>query len=149
MGILDDDDEDEDDVDVGSIRSHRRKPVAYGDDEDEDDVPKRKRRYNYDYDEELVELLQDIEQQRRRLHLNLKNLQALLAHDPELKARYLEFQRNGGITAAELERYLAYDLPLKRPRITYSRKHLRLVSSTNPVKRSRPRRRGGNDDDAA
>jgi hypothetical protein len=136
--------EDEDDVDCGNIRRRHppRRPVAYDEDEDDYEIQP------FPHDA-LVELLEDIEQRRQRLHLDLKYLQALLAREPELAEKYREFQRRGGVSAFEFERFLHNRLQL-RPRISHSRRHLRLIATSDPVKRSRPRiRRGGNDDDDA
>jgi hypothetical protein len=111
-------------------------------DDDEDDGY-----YLDDPEEALTRLLKRIGSIRDQLDQTQGQLSDLLQEEPELAQQYRRFIQQGGLTAEDFERF---QLNLLRPRITRSRKHLRLVSSTKPVKK-RPRitPRGGSDDDAA
>lgn len=107
----------------------------YDDDEAEDF-------YNDDPEETLIGLLRRLGNIRDQLDQTQGQLSELLEEEPELAQQYHRFTQLGGLTHEDFERYR---LSLLRPRLTRSKRHLRLVSSTKAVKRSsRPR-----DDDAA
>jgi hypothetical protein len=139
--------------------AERKRSVLVEPDDEEEVLNQRSRISNGDYDDEdeedyyvddpeevLVRLLKRIGSIRDQLDHIQGELSDLLQEEPELAQQYHQFVQQGGITAEDFERFR---LKLLRPRPIRSRKHLRLVATSKAVKRSRPRLRGGNDDDAA
>jgi hypothetical protein len=100
----------------------------------------RNRRCNDDWDEvipedpadELLDLLRDIERRQKRLAQDQRDLHRLIEREPDLRQKWHEFTRMGGISANELELFLQGRL---RPRITHQRRHLRLVPNRKLVNR--------------
>jgi hypothetical protein len=127
-------------LDDDEVKSSRRLRRRYEEEEDEEeDVLEQ------DPQEELVELLENIERHRERLGYNIGGLRALLRRNPLLEKQWNSFLRSGGVTANDLECFLNGQF---RPRLTRTRKHLRLVSNREPS-RIRMRRQSEEPDDAA
>jgi len=141
-----------------------RPPFIEDEDDEEIDRPLRPRRHRRRFEEddedrafeeeespqdELVEILDSIERQRERLNCYHIRLTHLLRRNPELQDQYQRFSQASGLTAKDFELFLKGEL---RPRITRTKKHLRLVSNRKPLTnrlRLRDRNRNSNDDDAA
>jgi len=134
----------------------RRRLRAFDyDEDDEGELPRpRQRRYDdeeeededyRDLDFELLQTLCHVENYSHSLKREQANVARLIRNNPPLAAKWKEFTSQGGIGAKDFENFLNGKL---RTRLTRGKKHLRLVSSRQPV-RIRLRRPQDDDPEAA
>jgi len=80
--------------------------------------------------DDLIDVLDALDGTRFRLNQQQCKLRQLLNCDPELRGLYESFSRSGGVTGEDFRRFLHGEL---RPKITRSKKHLRLIACRKTV----------------
>jgi DNA-binding transcriptional MerR regulator len=120
---------------LGYPLSDNRRTADEEDEEEEDDDEV------LDPEITLLQLLYDQDSCQTRLQRNRTCVASLLRRYPELRQRWQQFQKSGGISASDFELFMSGKL---RPRVVRQQKHLRLVSNrkTTPLKLIKPNNGG-------
>jgi hypothetical protein len=148
----------------GKPRTYRKNPDWDGEEDNEDEEDYVEVDYDEDDDSDsfstiplsdpdhdnfvaelaLLDLYDNLMVTQDRLRDCRDQLTALLRQHPDLQERWAKFQRQGGATTKDLEDFFNGRF---RPRITRTRRHLRLVSNRELIG-VKLKRKTGNDDAA-